>query len=72
MYIQSVFIFRRLLVPCMVYYSLDWLNDIELSSAVWADLAAPVAHHLSIQKFWVKVALKGNAVLSFAYAKHAV
>lgn len=71
MYIESVFIFRRLLVPCMAYYSLDWLSGIELSSAVWAGLTAPMAHHFSIQKFWVKVALKGNAVLWFACAKHA-
>lgn len=71
MYIESVLIFRRLLVPCMVYYSLDWLNEIEVWTAVWAGFTTPVAHYLSIQKFWVKVALKGNSVLSFAYAKHA-
>lgn len=55
----------------MAYYSLDWLNDIELRSAVWAGLTTPMAHHLSIQKFWVKVELKGNAVLLSAYAKRA-
>lgn len=54
----------------MVYYRIDWLNDIELWSAIWASFITPVPDYFSMQKFWIKVALKGNAILSFAYAKH--
>lgn len=47
----------------MACYKIDQmtLNDHLLSD--------PVPYYFNMQKFWIKVALKGNAIFSFAYVK---